>query len=172
MNIAKYILPIIVLIIIIYAYYKKTDIIEEFIKGVNEGYKSSLNIFPTILGMLLAISIFTKSGILTDIAYTINKIFPIFKIPLELLSLIILKPISGSVSLVVLNDILNVYHPDSYIGKLASIIAGSTDTTIYIIALYFGSVKIKKTTSVLKVGLLTDLATIIISLIIATIFFK
>ena len=83
-----------------------------------------------------------------------------------------LKPISGSTSLILLNDILNTYHPDSYIGILSSIIAGSTDTTIYIIATYYGSIGIKKTSSSLKVGLLTDLFTVIIALIITYLLFK
>ena len=85
--------------------------------------------------------------------------------------LVIMKPISGSSSIVILNDILNKYNPDSYIGRIASVIGGSTDTTIYILSLYFGSIGIKKIKYSLVVGLIADLLCIIISIIVINILF-
>lgn len=172
MNIATIFLPTIVLIVIIYALYKKVDILKAFKKGAQEGYQTALSLFPTILIMMLAVNIFTKSNILTDLFNHIKTIFNISKFPIEVMPLAFLKPISGSTSLVLLNDILNTYHPDSYIGILSSIIAGSTDTTIYIIATYYGSVGIKKTSSSLKIGLLTDLFTVIIALLVTYLLFQ
>jgi len=139
--VSKYLLPIITLIIIIYGIYKKRPIYDDFIEGVKEGLQIVLNLFPTIMAMVVAIGIFTKSGIINDLTKYINIKF----FPKEILPLVILRPISGSSSLMILNSMLSMYGVDSKIGLIASIIAGSTDTTIYIIGTYFGSIKIKLT---------------------------
>jgi len=159
--VSKYLLPIITLIIIIYGIYKKRPIYDDFIEGVKEGLQIVLNLFPTIMAMVVAIGIFTKSGIINDLTKYINIKF----FPKEILPLVILRPISGSSSLMILNSMLSMYGVDSKIGLIASIIAGSTDTTIYIIGTYFGSIKIKKIRYALIVGLLADLACVIISVL-------
>lgn len=166
MNISNLILPLIVLIIVSYAIYKKVDLLNVFIDGVKEGIEMSLQIFPTILAMLVAINVLLKSNLILDLTSLLNPIFNYLHFPSEILPLAILKPISGSTSLIVMNDLLKTYGAESYIGYLASIIQGSTDTTIYILSLYFASVGIKKTRYALKVGLLSDLITIIIAIIV------
>lgn len=171
MNISNYILPLIVLIIVAYGIYKKVDIFNDFIDGVKEGIEMSLQIFPTILAMLVAINILLKSNIITDITSILSPILTYLHIPGEILPLAILKPISGSSSLIVMNELLKTYGPESYIGLISSIIQGSTDTTIYILSLYFASIGIKKTRYALKVGLLADLITIIIAIITVNLLF-
>ena len=166
MNISNLILPLIVLIIVSYAIYKKVDLLNVFIDGVKEGIEMSLQIFPTILAMLVAINVLLKSNLILDLTSLLNPIFNYLHFPSEILPLAILKPISGSTSLIVMNDLLKTYGAESYIGYLASIIQGCTDTTIYILSLYFASVGIKKTRYALKVGLLSDLITIIIAIIV------
>ena len=166
MIISNLILPLIVLIIVSYAIYKKVDLLNVFIDGVKEGIEMSLQIFPTILAMLVAINVLLKSNLILDLTSLLNPIFNYLHFPSEILPLAILKPISGSTSLIVMNDLLKTYGAESYIGYLASIIQGSTDTTIYILSLYFASVGIKKTRYALKVGLLSDLITIIIAIIV------
>lgn len=161
----NYLIPLIVVIILIYGLYKKVDIFDTFIIGVKEGIKVSYNLFPTIFAMVIAISLLTNSNIITDIINIIRPIFIKINFPVEVLPLGLLRPISGSSSLVVLNDILSRYGPDSYIGKIASVMQGSTDTTIYIISLYFSSIGIKKIKYSLVVGLLTDLISIILSIV-------
>lgn len=161
-RLVNYIMPIMVIIIIIYSLKKKRPIYDDFLEGVKEGLQISLNIFPSIFAMIVSVSIFLKSNILTDILKYINIKF----IPKELFPLAILRPISGSSSLMILNNILKVYGPDSKIGLIAAIIAASTDTTIYIIGTYFGSIKIKKIKYALIVGLLADLTCIILSILI------
>lgn len=169
MNISNFILPLIVLIVVVYAIYKKIDLLNTFINGVKEGLEMSLQIFPTILAMLLAINILLKSNLILDITSLLKPFLSIINFPSELLPLAILKPISGSSSLIVMNELLKTYSPDSYIGYLASIIQGSTDTTIYILSLYFSQVGIRKTKYALKVGLLADLITIIVAVIVVNI---
>ena len=160
--ISKIIIPLITLLVIIYALIKKVDIYEEFLKGVREGLDLSLSIFPSMFAMIVSVTVLVKSNIITDITSNIN----ITLFPKEIIPIALLRPISSSSSLMLLNNILSTHGPDSMIGKIASIITGSTDTTIYIIGLYYSSIKIKKIRHSLITGLLADLSCIIISIII------
>ncbi len=163
--ISKIIIPIITLIIIVYGLVKKVAIYDEFINGVKEGLRLSLTIFPSMFAMIIAVTTFTKSNIIIDLTKLINiRIFPKEIIPIALL-----RPISSSSSLMLLNSLISRYGPDSMIGKIAAIITGSTDTTVYIISLYYSSIKIKKISHSLVVGLLADLACIILSILIVKI---
>ena len=171
MYIANIILPLMVLGIVMYGVYKKVDVFDVFIVGVKEGLSMSLQIFPTILAMIISVNIFLKSNILQDITIYLQPIFSFLNFPTEILPLAILRPVSGSSSLIMLNNILSTYGVDSFIGRVASVIQGSTDTTIYILGLYFGSVGIKKIKYSLLVGLLADLSCIIIALIVVSILF-
>ena len=168
----NYFIPLVVIIIIIYGIYKKIDIFDTFIIGVKEGMKLSINLFPTIFAMIIAITMITDSGIINYICNLIKPLFIKIAFPTEVIPLAILRPISGSSSLVVLNDILTRYGTDTLIGRLASVTQGSTDTTIYIISMYFTSVGIKKIRYSLIVGLLADLLSVIISFIMVNIFFN
>ena len=167
----NYLIPIIVIIILIYGLYKKVDIFNNFLLGVKEGLKSSINLFPTIFAMIIAINLLTNSGFILDLSNTLKPLFNKISFPVEVLSLAILRPISGSASLSMLSEILSTYGPDSFIGRLASIMQGSTDTTIYIISLYFASIGVKKIRYSLVVGLLSDLISIILSVVIVTLIF-
>ena len=130
-----------------------------------------IKIFPTIFTMMISVQVLIKSNLINDITNYLEPILNTLKFPKEILTLAILRPISGTSSLVVMNDLLKTYGPDSYIGRVASIIQGSTDTTIYILGLYFSSVGIKKTKYALPVGLLADLSAIILSVIMIWILF-
>lgn len=167
----NYLVPILVLIIIIYGIYKKIDIFDTFLIGVKEGMKVSVNLFPTIFTMVIAINILTSSNIIFDICNVLGNIFNKIGFPTEVFPLALLRPISGSTSLVVLSDILSRYGPDSFTGRVASVMQGSTDTTIYIISMYFASIGIKKIKYSLVVGLLADLISVILSIIMVKIFF-
>ena len=164
--------PVFVIYIIIYSIYKKVDIFDTFIVGVKKGIKLTFNLFPTIFAMTIAITMITSSNLIYDLSNLLEPVLSILHFPKEVLSLSILRPISGSSSLVLLGDILRRYGPDSFIGMLASVMQGSTDTTIYIIGLYFASIGIKKIRYSLILGLLADLISVIISLIVVSILFK
>ena len=163
--ISKIIIPIITIIVIMYGLIKKVDIYDTFIEGVKEGLNISLEIFPSMFAMIISVTVLVKSNIITDIISIIN----INLFPKEILPIALLRPISSSSSIMLLNNILSTYGPDSIIGKISSIITGSTDTTIYIISMYYSSIKIKNIRYSLVVGLLADLACIIISIIIVKI---
>ncbi len=163
--ISKIIIPLITLIVIIYAIYKKVDIYDEFLEGIKEGLSISLNIFPSMFAMIIAVTVLVKSNIINDLSSLIN----ITLFPKEIIPIAILRPISSSSSLMILNNILKTLGPDSLSGKIASIITGSTDTTIYIIGMYYSSIKIKHIKHSLFLGLFADLICIIISIIIVNI---
>lgn len=167
----NYLIPFMVLFILIYGLYKKVDIFDTFIEGVKEGIITSYKLFPTIFAMVIAITIITSSGLIEDLSKALFSIFKILSFPGEVLPLALMKPISGSSSIVILNDILSRYGPDSYIGRISSLIGGCTDTTIYIISLYFGSIGIKKIRYALVVGLLADILCIVFSVIVINIMF-
>lgn len=167
----NYFIPVIVIIIIVYGIYKKVDIFDTFILGVKEGMRLSINLFPTIFTMIIAISIITDSNIINYVCDLLNNFFIKINFPSEVLPLALLRPISGSSSLIVLNDILAKYGADTFIGRLASVMQGSTDTTIYIISMYFTSIGIKKIRYSLLVGLLADLLSIILSVVVVSIYF-
>ena len=160
--ISKIIIPIITLIVIVYALYKKVNIYDEFLEGVKEGLHLSLEIFPSMFAMIISVTVLVKSNIINDLSSLIN----INLFPKEIIPIAILRPISSSSSMMILNDILKTFGPDSITGKVASIITGSTDTTIYIIGMYYSSIKIKKIRHSLLVGLLADLSCVVISIII------
>ena len=165
------VIPMIVLTIIFYGLIKRVEIYDVFLEGVIEGLRMILKIIPTMFAMVMSVDVFVKSNILEDITILIEPFLEFLRFPKELLPLALMRPISGSSSLVLMNEILSTYGPDSYLGRIASIIQGSTDTTIYIITLYFSSIGIKKIRYSLIVGLLADLSAIILSVVVVNMLF-
>lgn len=157
----NYIIPIIVIVIIIYGYVKNGDIYENFIAGAIDGLKILIEIVPVMLAMIFAVNVFVGSGFLNIIGGKFKDIIP----------MIILRPISGNASLAMLSTIYQTYGVDSFTSFLASIIQGATDTTIYVLALYFSCVKVKKSRYALAVGLFADFCGIATALIVAKFFF-
>ena len=170
MNIINYFstisIPVIIIIILYYGLKEKKNVFDLFIKGAKEGVKIVFNIFPTLIGIFLAIGALRSSGIIDYFIKLISPITKILKIPSEILPLAILRPISGSASMGIAIDTMKQYGVDSIIGKITSVIMGATETTFYTIAIYTASVKIKKTRYILIAALLADLAGIITSIII------
>lgn len=156
---SNYLLPIIVLIIVLYGIKKNENIYDLFIEGSREGFSLTLKIFPSILSMIFAVNIFLKSGILDLFNNS------------EIISLLLIRPLSSNASLGILNEIFKSDGPDTILGFMGSIIQGCTDTTFYIIALYFGSIGIKKTRYCLPICLLADLIGGISAIILAYLFF-
>ena len=140
----NYIIPVVVLFIIFYGLIKDVDIYDVFLEGVKEGLGMVLKIFPTMFAMVMSVDVLVKSNFLSDITMFIKPVLNFLGFPGELFPLAVMRPISGSSSLVLMNEIFKTYGVDSYLGRIASVIQGSTDTTIYIIGLYFSSIGIKK----------------------------
>ena len=152
-NISKIIIPIFILFVVFYGFRKNVDIYDSFLNGAKEGLQICFNIFPSIIAMVFAINIFLDSNFI----FNIFIIFKNFNIPIAIITMALLRPISGTATLAIMNDIFIKHSPDSYLGRLASILQGCTDTTIYVIALYYGSIGIKKIRYSLGVGLFADI---------------
>jgi spore maturation protein B len=171
MNLINYLsnasIPLIILIIIFYGFFEKNNnVFENFTDGVREGIKIIINIFPTLIALFIAIGILRSSGILDFIINLFIPIINFLKIQKEIIPLAILRPLSGSAAIAIATDIMNNYGVDSLIGKMASVIMGSTETTFYTIAVYTSCVKIKNTRGVVFIALFADLISIIISIIV------
>ncbi|ADG06515.1 spore maturation protein [Kyrpidia tusciae] len=141
---------------VLWAALRRVPVYETFVAGAKDGFETAVRIIPHLVGMMVAIRVFRDSGALEWItglvAQWISGIFPA-----EVLPMLFLRPISGTGSLTYMIDVLRTHGGDSWPGRLASTIQGSTDTTLYVITVYFGSVGIRKVRYALKVGLLSDL---------------
>lgn len=161
MNIINYMsavaVPVVILIIIIYGIMEKNKVYDNFIEGAKDGLQIVVNIFPTLIGIFLAVGALRASGIIDLIINLIKPILNLLKIPSEIMPLAMLRPISGSASMAIATDIMSKYGVDSVIGIIASTIMGSTETTFYTIALYTSAVGIKKIRFVLVAALVADI---------------
>ena len=159
-----------VLFIILYGFFKKVDVYDTFIEGVKESFSMITNLFPTFIAMILAVNLFTNSGVLDFLLILIKPVLEIFNVPGEIFPLALVRPISGSASLAYLNTIFSKFGPDSFIGLLGSVMQGCTDTTFYVISLYFGSIGIKKIRYSMFAALFADLVGIVVSIVVVNIF--
>ncbi len=141
---SSYAIPTILLFILAAGMYKEVKVYDVFVEGAKEGISTVVRIIPPLVGLLVAIGVFRASGALDLIVYAFRPVTSFLRIPSETVPLVFLRPISGSASLALLSDILKNYGPDSFIGKLASTLTGTTETIFYTLAVYFGSVGIKK----------------------------
>lgn len=157
--------PFTVFIIVVYGLIEKNKIFDSFLEGAKEGIKIIYNIFPTLLGLFLAINVLRESGVIDSFINFFNPLFTLLKIPTEILPLALLRPISGSASMAIATDIMQKSGVDSYIGLIASTIMGSTETTLYTIALYTSAIGVKKIRFVLAAALLADLAGMVTSVV-------
>ena len=165
--ISSLMIPCLVLFILIYGILKKQNVYDLFIEGSKESFDMVISLFPSMLAMILGVNIFVKSEIISFVFSSLQSFLNFLKIPLEVLPMMFMRPISGSSALAILNNILATFGPDSSQGVLASLIQGSTDTTFYVLTLYFGSVGIKKIKYSLWAGLFADLIGIALSIVIA-----
>lgn len=164
-------MPLVILVIMLYGVTEKNKIFDNFLDGAKEGLEIVLSIFPTLIGLFVAIGALRSSGIIDIITNFLLPILNVINFPPEIMPLAILRPISGSSSIAIATDIMKNYGVDNQLGMIASTIMGSTETVLYTIAIYTGCVKIKKTRFVLIAALLADFVGIIVSIIACRIFF-
>lgn len=159
-------IPFIILLILIYGLIEKNKVFDTFLNGAKEGIEIVVKIFPTLIGLFVAVGVLRNSGVLDFIIKLIYPIVSFFNIPTEIMPLAILRPISGSASIAIGSDIMTQYGVDSKIGLIVSTIMGSTETTLYTIAVYTSVIGIKKTRFVLLAALIGDLIGMLTSVII------
>lgn len=164
-------IPIILVFIPLYAVYRKVPVYETFVEGAKDGFETAINIIPHLVGMMVAISVFRASGAMDALVAIVHPLMARMGVPSEVLPLAILRPITGAGSLAFTTDLMHEHGPDSLIGRIASTVQGSTDTTLYVLTVYFGAVGIRKTKYALKVGLGADVIGFIASILICMIVF-
>lgn len=169
--ISTWLIPCFLLVVLLTAVKKKIPAYELFVEGGKEGVKIAFSILPFLVGMLVSITILRSSGALEAFVHLITPVLLFLGIPPEIIPLALVRPISGNAALGVTTELISTHGPDSFIGRLASTMQGSTDTTLYILTVYFGAVGIRKMRYAVKVGLLADLIGIIVSIIIVTLVF-
>lgn len=162
-------LPMLIAVILIYGIRKKLPIYDVFISGAKEGLTTCIDILPFIIGIFIAIEALTTSGAMAFIERTVSPLFQMLRLPEELIPLIILRPVSGSGSLVVVERILAEAGPDSFVGRAASVMAGSCETVFYVLALYFGVTAVKKMRHAFSAGLIGYIAGVFASVYICMI---
>lgn len=166
-----YIIPAIIFFIIIYGLLKKQKLYELFIQGAKEGVFTVFKIIPAIIGLMVAVGMLRASGAFDMLAFALAPMLKLLNAPPDILPLALLRPFSGSAAMGIIADIYKAHGPDSYTGRLASIMAGSSETIFYTISVYYGVVGIKDIRYTLKAALIADLAGVLASLIICSHFF-
>lgn len=163
--ISTMIIPIIISLILLVGLKERKKVYDLFVDGAKEGIKITFKLFPTLIGIFLAIHMFRSSGLIDFISNIISNVTNLFNIPSEILPLAIIKPISGSASMAIATDIMAHFGVDSNIGMIAATIMGSSETTFYVIALYMSAVKVKDSRKIVIPAILADLASIISAII-------
>lgn len=160
---SNWLIPGIFLVIVVYAAMGGIDVFETFLQGAKEGLQTVANMFPSLLILMAAVSIFKASGALELLVSALQPMASLVGMPKDVLPLVLLRPLSGSGALVVFQDILKNAGPDSFVGRTASVLMGSTETTFYTIALYYGAAKITKTRHTIPSAAVADITGFLIS---------
>ena len=165
-TISLYILPLMILTILCTGVIKKVPIYEEFIDGAKDGFKVAITIIPYLVAIIVAVSMFRASGILNYIKNLSGTL-----IPPDIIPIIFTRSLSGSATLGLFSDIAKNLGPDSYVTKLAAIMVGSSETTFYVLSVYFGSIGIKKYRYAILTGIIADITGIVLAIWVAKLFF-
>src|SRR5690606_18861707 len=156
-----FVLPLMIVGFPLYGLYKKVPVYEEFVEGAKEGFKVAVMIIPYLVAILFAIGMFRAAGVLDFIMDGLRPVLSFLSIPPEVIPMAIVRPLTGSGSAGIIVDMINQYGEDSIFVKIAATMFGSTETTFYVIAVYFGAVNVKKTRHAVPAGLIADAAAMI-----------
>ena len=171
-TVSRWAVPFLLLVIPVYGFLKRLPVYETFVEGAEEGFYTAVKIIPFLVGMLVAISVFRASGAMD---YAIQLIMPLMQklgAPAEVMPLALMRPLSGSGALGLATELIKIYGPDSLIGRMASVMQGTTDTTFFVLTVYFGSVGIKRYRYALFTGLSADITGLIASIYICNLLFN
>jgi spore maturation protein B len=164
-------IPVLLFFIPVLAFVKKVKVYEEFVEGAKEGFQVAVTIIPYLVAILVAIGMFRASGAMDAFARFIAPVTDLIGFPAEAIPAALMRPLSGSGTLGIVTELMKTHGPDSFIGRFASTIYGSTETTFYVLAVYFGAVNIKKTRHAVPAGLIADFVGIMAALFICKVVF-
>lgn len=165
-ELSRWAIPAMLLIVPLAAFLRGVKVYEKFVEGAEAGFATAIMTIPYLVAMLVAISIFRASGAMEVLAGFFSPVLNAIGLPPAVLPHAILRPLSGGAALGVASDIIRTYGPDSYLGRLVSTMQGTSDTTFYVLTLYFGSVGIRKYRYSIILGLTADLTSLIASVVI------
>lgn len=163
MDISVVIMPVLVLGVFAWGLYKGVDVMEAFISGAKENLKTAVGLLPTLCLLMLAVGMLRASGAIEAFTGLVSPLMAKIGFPADCLPLALLRPVSGSGALSILEGILKTHGADSFIGRVASVLMGSTETTFYTVAVYFAATRVKKTRHALTSALAGDFTAFIIS---------
>jgi len=169
--ISQLIIPLFILLVVGYGFSKKVRVYDCFVSGAKDGIGVALKIFPYLLAIFIGVKAFQASGALDFSKDIFRGLFDLFNIPIEVISLALIKPLSASASLGVFTDIVKTTGPDSLASMIAAVVMGSAETTFYVLAVYLGAVGIKKTRYLVPVCVIADIVGIIIAITVVKYFF-
>ena len=167
----SYVMPAAVCIILVFGLLRGVPVFDTFVVGAKEGIQSSISILPSLVGLIMAVTMLNASGALDLFSAFIAPAANAIGLPKQVMPLAILRPISGSGSLAVLTQIFTSNGPDSFVGRVASVMMGSTETTFYAIAVYYGSIGVKKTRHTIPAALSADFTGYLASALAVSLFF-
>ena len=164
-------IPFVLTIFPLYAAARRVPVYEDFVEGAKEGFQVAIRIIPFLVAILVAVGMFRAAGGVDLLARVLSPIFQPLRFPPELLPLVLMRPLSGSGSNGIFAELVNAHGPDNLIARMGATVMGSTETTFYVIAVYFGSVAIRRTRHAVAAGLIADLAGVIASVLICNLVF-
>ncbi|NMD43246.1 MAG: spore maturation protein [Firmicutes bacterium] len=168
---AVWLIPILIVVAVVGSLRRRVDIFERFIEGAAEGFTISVRLIPYLVAMLVAITLFQESGAMALLARGLGPLLDRLQLPVELLPLAVMRPLSGSASLAIGADIMERQGADSLIGRIASTMIGSTETTLYVLTVYFGAAGVYRSRHALPTGLLADLGGFIAAVVVCRLIF-
>ena len=167
-----YAIPATILIIIVFGLVRHVPLFDTFTAGAKEGLSSAISILPSLVGLMMAVSMLSASGALDMFSSFLSPIARLLGLPSEVMPLALIKPVSGSGATAILTQIFQSNGTESFVGRVASVMSGSTETTFYAIAVYYGAVNIKKTRHTIPAALTADLTACVVSALAVRLFFK
>ncbi len=169
--VSRWAIPLIFAGVLVYGLYRKIDVYSVFLEGAKEGMEITVKILPYVVSIFVALGIFRDSGAMTLLSRVLAPVLRPLGVPAEVLPLMLIRPLSGAGALAITAELLRHNGPDSYVGRLASTLQGSTDTTFYILSVYFGAVGIRRIRHALLVGLLADLLGFVMAVVLVRLVF-
>ncbi len=162
--VSRWAIPVLICLFLLLGWLRRVPVYEAFIQGGAEGFMTAIRIIPYLVAMFVAIKVFRVSGAMELLAHACAPVLRLFGMPSEVLPLAIMRPLSGSSALGLATELIKTYGPDSFVGRLASVMQGSTDTTFFVLTVYFGSVGVRRFRHAVILGLLADLSGLIASI--------
>ena len=166
-----YAIPAVVFLIVVFGLMRGVPVFDTFVAGAKEGFSSSISILPSLVGLMMAVAMLNASGALDILASFLSPVARVLGLPEQVMPLALIKPVSGSGATAVLVQIFQNNGTESFAGRVAAVMSGSTETTFYAIAVYFGSVGIKKTRHTIPAAITADLTAFIVSALTVKLFF-